>query len=151
MAIKKALNKKKEPVKRAMKRAPAQAGFVDGVLDRSADPGFTAQAADMTDPSNAFNNAALENVVDPTSAEEDFQTAPLTPSQQAEKDALEGSNAAAKANNTTLSNQASVQRTARMFKDTVAYKELMSLPLEERRKLIEEDQAAQKKKITSKK
>lgn len=134
MAIKKALNKKKEPVKRAVKRTPATA--VDAFVDETV---------------GEMDLSAVEPNLDPTAVEVDFAEAPLTPDQIAERDALAGSNAAAAANNTTIPQQQAVQRSAQNFKDTVAYKEFMALPLDERRKLIDEDQAVQKKKMSVKK
>lgn len=129
MAVKRSLKKAKAaPIKRSIKRAPSAAVTV---LD-----------ADLMDEVPAM--------VDPTAAEVDFTEAPLTPEQQAEKDTLEGANAAAVANNTTLPVQESVQMTAQKFKDTVAFKEFMALPLNERRKLIDEDQEAQKAKAPKK-
>ena len=100
MAIKKALNKKKEPVKRAVKRTPATA--VDAFVDETV---------------GEMDLSAVEPNLDPTAVEVDFTEAPLTPDQIAERDALAGSNAAAAANNTTIPQQQAVQRSAQNFKD----------------------------------
>jgi len=113
MAVKRSMKKAKAaPIKRSIKRAPAQ---TDVAID---------ELPPMVTPEDIMNAG---------------DEAPLTPEQQAEKDALEGSNAAAVANNTTLPAQAQVQMTAQKFKDTVAFKEFMALPIEERKKLIAED------------
>lgn len=128
MAVKRSLKKKaKAPIKRSIKRAPTS-------------------ATTILDP----ELGELPPMVDALSAEEDFREAPLTPAQQAEKDAMEGANAAATANNTTLPEQRSVEMNANAFRNTVSYKELMALPIEERRKLIEADQADQKSKASKK-
>jgi len=125
MAVKRSMKKTKAaPIKRSIKRAPAEAVTI---LDEQVPP-----------------------AVDPTSAEQDFMEAPLTPEQQAEKDALEGSNAAAMVSNNSLEVRQSIADRVRGFqernKSKAAYNEFMALSPEERAVILDEEQRASKAK-----
>ncbi len=126
MAVKRTMSKKKAPIKREIKRAPSK-------------------AVTNMDEEMDLDESALEPMVDATSAEQDFMEAPLTPEQQAEKDAMDGGNAAASANNATIPERKALATSAQSFKSSASYAEFMALPPEERRKLIDEDQTEQKK------
>jgi len=117
-----------EPVKRSIKRAPSQAVTS---LDEVLDP-----------------------MVDAADAEVDFMEAPLTPKQQAEKDALEGANAAATAGNLALPERQSIADRVRGFqernKSKASYQEFMALSPEERAVILDEEQKASKAKRRNK-
>jgi len=125
MAVKRSMKKAKAaPIKRSIKRAPAEAVTI---LDEQLPP-----------------------AVDATSAEQDFMEAPLTPEQQAEKDALEGSNAAAMVSNNSLEVRQSIADRVRGFqernKSKASYQEFMALSPEERAVILDEEQKASKAK-----
>lgn len=124
MAIKKALVKKKEPISRSM-RAPAT-------------------VVDVTDQMVAD---AVGMAGDPA---DDFAQAPLTPEQQAEKDAMDGFNAAAEAGNGAIPERKELAKSARALKALglrqEGMREFMALPKEERDRLIDQEQVELKEK-----
>ena len=124
MAVKRSMKKAKAaPVKRSIKRAPAQ---TDVAID---------ELPPMVTPEDIMNAG---------------DEAPLTPEQQAEKDALEGSNAAARASNNSLEVRQSIADKVRGFqernKSKAAYNEFMALSPEERAVILDEEQRASKAK-----
>lgn len=120
MAIKKSLKKKKAPITRSM-RAPAT---VVDVTDEMVE-----EAVSMSD--------------DPMDT---YVEGDLTPEQQSEKDALEGKNAAAMANNYSIKEQRGLESTFNAWKATeanrAAYEAFKALPEEERLKIARKDPSA---------
>lgn len=121
MAVKRSMSKKKEPIKRQIKRAPA------------------APAEVLPDPADVVD-AEVPPAATPAALQDDFIEAPLTPEQQAENDAIDGHNAAADAINAVIPETNKLNKTLEKFKRSQEYKDLMALPIEERRKIIDADQ-----------
>jgi len=127
MAVKRSMKKAKAaPIKRSIKRASP----VDEFIDANAGE---AEMADIVAQEEV--DAGMDTEI-PADAMEDFQEAPLTPEQQAEKDSMEGSNAAARAGNPNVPTMKSIQKTVNNFiaksKREASYAEFMKLSPDER-------------------
>ena len=139
MAVKRKMSaKKKEPVKRSIKRAATE---VDAFLD---DESGEAEMADIVAQEDV--EAMAES--SPEDAIVDFQDGPLTPEQMLEKETLEGRNAVAKMSNDTLPARRSIDATVKAFtarnRSKRELEEFMALPLEARRVIIDKEQAESK-------
>lgn len=144
MAVKRKMNaKKKEPIKRVMKRAPASE--VDAFID---DGSGESEMADIIAQDQV---AAITPEPGPEDAIVDFREGPLTPEQELEKETLEGRNAIAKMSNDTLPARRSIDATVKAFtareRSKRELEEFMALPLEVRRVIIDKEQAESKGKL----
>ena len=141
MAVKRSMKKAKAaPIKRSIKRASPVDEFIDADVGK-------AEMADIKAQEEVEAEIGIES---PDDDMRDFHQAPLRPEQQAEKDALEGSNAAAEASNNSLEVRQSIADKVRGFqernKSKAAYNEFMALSPEERAVILDEEQRASKAK-----
>lgn len=141
MAVKRSMKKTKAaPIKRSIKRASPVDEFIDADVGK-------AEMADIKAQEEVEAEIGIESPDDDMGG---FHQAPLRPEQQAEKDALEGSNAAARASNNSLEVRQSIADKVRGFqernKSKAAYNEFMALSPEERAVILDEEQRASKAK-----